>query len=113
MYKWYQVLVQDLDENVDQNLAWLTQRLKIWKCKCDWTELESSKKSAPPHFYINPTFQVIPPFSQKISYQVTQFLEGMNETMKLPNKNDNNKTKIQLLDKTNMLQINFITYKGN
>ena len=33
MYKWYQVLVQDLDENVDENLkdldenlAWLTQK---------------------------------------------------------------------------------------
>ena len=26
MYKWYQVLVQDLDENVDENLALLTQK---------------------------------------------------------------------------------------
>ena len=26
MYKWYQVLVQDLDENMDENLAWLTQK---------------------------------------------------------------------------------------
>ena len=33
MYKWYQVLAQDLDENVDEilkdldeNLAWLTQK---------------------------------------------------------------------------------------
>ena len=26
MYKWYQVLVQDLDENVDEDLSWLTQK---------------------------------------------------------------------------------------
>ena len=26
MYKWYLVLVQDLEENVDENLAWLTQK---------------------------------------------------------------------------------------
>ena len=28
MYKWYQVLVQHLDENVDENLAWLTQKIE-------------------------------------------------------------------------------------
>ena len=28
MYKWYQVLVQHLDKNVDENLAWLTQKTK-------------------------------------------------------------------------------------
>ena len=36
MYKWYQVLIQDLDENVDENLikdldenlAWLTQKIE-------------------------------------------------------------------------------------
>ena len=35
MYKWYQVLVQDLDENVDEdlkdldeNFAWLTQKIE-------------------------------------------------------------------------------------
>ena len=39
MYKWYQVLVHDLDLNVDESLAWLTQKLKIQKCKCHWTEL--------------------------------------------------------------------------
>ena len=55
MYKWYQVLVQDLDENVDENLkdldenlAWLTQKTEDPKSnkgdltppthsKCDWT----------------------------------------------------------------------------
>ena len=26
MYKWYQVLVQDVDENVDENRTWLTQK---------------------------------------------------------------------------------------
>ena len=58
MYKWYQVLVQDLDENVDEdlkdldeNLAWLTQKTEDPKdikgtllsphthSKCVWTEL--------------------------------------------------------------------------
>ena len=61
MYKWYQVLVQDLDENVDENLknldenlAWLIQKTENLKgikgtllppththahSKCDWTEL--------------------------------------------------------------------------
>ena len=85
---------------------------------------------ATPHFYINPDFSGLSPLSRKKfrtpPLQVTQFLEGPTPpspplirrgggglTMKLPNKNDNNKTKIQLLDKTNMLQINFITYKGN
>ena len=88
---------------------------------------------ATPHFYINPDFSGLSPLSRKkfrtSPLQVTQFLEGPTPppppppplkrggggglTMKLPNKNDNNKTKIQLLDKTNMLQINFITYKGN
>ena len=32
-------LVQDLDENVDENLAWLTQKTEIQKRKWDWTEL--------------------------------------------------------------------------
>ena len=39
MYKWYQVLIQDLDENVDENLikdldenlAWLTQKIEDLK----------------------------------------------------------------------------------
>ena len=31
MCKCYQVLVQDLDENVDENLAWLTQKTKDLK----------------------------------------------------------------------------------
>ena len=57
MYKWYQVLVQDLDENMDENLkdldenlAWLTQKTEDPKAikgtlllhthsKCDWTAL--------------------------------------------------------------------------
>ena len=62
MYKWYQVLVQDLDENVDENLkdldenlASLTQKTEDPKgikgtllppsphthkhSKCDWTAL--------------------------------------------------------------------------
>ena len=58
MYKWYQVLVQDLDENVDENLkdldenlAWQTQKTEDLKgikgtllsphtqSKYDWTAL--------------------------------------------------------------------------
>ena len=60
MYKWYQVLVLDLDENMDENLkymdenlAWLTQNTEDPKgikgtllsphtdthSKCNWTEL--------------------------------------------------------------------------
>ena len=39
MYKWYQVLVQDLDYSMDENLAWLTQKTEDQKCKYDWTEL--------------------------------------------------------------------------
>ena len=31
MYKGYQVLVQDLDENLDGNLAWLTQKTEDLK----------------------------------------------------------------------------------
>ena len=31
MYKGYQVLVQDLDENLDENLAWLTQKTEDLK----------------------------------------------------------------------------------
>ena len=44
MHKWYQVLVQDLDVNVDENLVWLTQKT------------EDPKKWQPSHFYINPPF---------------------------------------------------------
>ena len=61
MYKWYQVLVQDLDENVDENLKDLDENLasltQDWRSerykgnltpppqhthkhsKCDWTAL--------------------------------------------------------------------------
>ena len=75
MYKWYQVLVQDLDENVDENLkdldenlAWLTQKTEDPKSnKGNLTppptpptliELNCKviKKVATPHFYINPPF---------------------------------------------------------
>ena len=50
MYKWYQFLVQDLDENVaenlkelDENPAWLTQKTEDpnphTHVKCDWIAL--------------------------------------------------------------------------
>ena len=65
IYKWYQVLVQDLDKTVDENVL----------------NYKVVKKVATPHFYINPPpplFQVYPPFLEKncIPPQVTQFLEG-------------------------------------
>ena len=51
MHKWYQVLVQDFNENMDENLAYLTQKTEdpksnkgvpyfsLTQSKCDWTEL--------------------------------------------------------------------------
>ena len=62
MYKWYQVLVQDLDENVDEN---------VLNCKV-------VKKVATPPFLHQLPFQVYPPFLEKkfIPSQVAQFLEG-------------------------------------
>ena len=75
MYKWYQVLVQDLDENVDENLkdldenlAWLTQKTEDPKGikgtllppphthTVNVIELNYKviKKWQPLHFYINP-----------------------------------------------------------
>ena len=76
MYKWYQALVQDLNENVDESLAWLTQKTE------DVIELNCKvvKKVAPPP----PTFLHKPllstPFLAKnfvpSPSQVTQFLEG-------------------------------------
>ena len=62
MYKWYQVLVQDLDENVDEN---------VLNCKV-------VKKVATPPFLHQLPFQVCPPFLEKkfIPSQVAQFLEG-------------------------------------
>ena len=76
MYKWYQALVQDLNENVDESLAWLTQKTE------DVIELNCKvvKKVAPP----SPTFLHKPllstPFLAKnfvpSPSQVTQFLEG-------------------------------------
>ena len=51
MYNWYQILVQDLKENLDENLAQLTQNTEDPKSnqwipyfphkhnKCDWPEL--------------------------------------------------------------------------
>ena len=62
MYKWYQVLVQDLDENVDEN---------VLNCK-------AVKKVATPPFLHQLPFQVYPPFLEKkfIPSQVAQFLEG-------------------------------------
>ena len=52
MYKWYQVLLQDLGKNMDGNLAWLSQKTEDPKSnkerepyfsprqhKCDWTGL--------------------------------------------------------------------------
>ena len=62
IYKWYQVLVQDLDENVDEN---------VLNCKV-------VKKVATPPFLHQLPFQVYPPFLEKkfIPSQVAQFLEG-------------------------------------
>ena len=51
MYKWYQVLVQDLGENMDENLAQLTQ--KDWRFEnVTATELNCKvvKKGQPSHF---------------------------------------------------------------
>ena len=67
MYKWYQVLVQDLGENMDENLAQLTQ--KDWRFEnVTATELNCKvvKKGQPSHF--NP-----PPPPPR---QVIPFLEG-------------------------------------
>ena len=78
MYKWSQVLVQDLDENVDENFKWEscmanskgwrserykgnltppphTHRVNVIELYCEVT-----KKWQPLHFYINPP---PPPFS--------------------------------------------------
>ena len=62
MYKLYQVLLQDLDENVDEN---------VLNCKV-------VKKVATPPFLHQLPFQVYPPFLEKkfIPSQGAQFLEG-------------------------------------
>ena len=86
MYKWSQVLVQDLDENVDENFKWEScmANSKGWRSerykgnltpppthtqsKCDWTLLWSNKKVATPPFLHQPPpllFQVYPPFLPK------------------------------------------------
>ena len=72
MYKWSQVLVQDLDENVDENFKWEScmANSKGWRSerykgnltpppthtqsKCDWTLLWSNKKVATPPFLHQP-----------------------------------------------------------
>ena len=43
-----------------------------------WLNCKVIKKWQPPHFYINPPFQIYPPFLAKnfVPPQVTQFLEG-------------------------------------
>ena len=70
MHKWYQVLVQDLDVNVDENLVWLTQKT------------EDPKKWQPP-----PISTSTPLSSKKMcTPQVTQFLEGPTPT---PNYEEN------------------------
>ena len=80
MYKWYQVLVQDLDENVDENLAWLTQDWRSKNVNAIELNCKVVKKVATPHLYINPPFSGLSPFSSKKFHtpppQVTQFLEG-------------------------------------
>ena len=86
MYKWYQVLVQDLDEDVDENLkkidenlAWLTQKIEDLKVingnllsphthAVNVIELHCKviKKWKPlPPFLHHPSFQVYPPFLAK------------------------------------------------
>ena len=82
MYKWYQVLAQDLDENVDETLAWLTQKTEDRKSNkgnltfptqtVNVIELNCKvvKKVATLYFYINP------PFYQKISYSPSDSIFG-------------------------------------
>ena len=96
MYKWYQVLAQDLDENVDEilkdldeNLAWLTQKSE------DSKGIKGALRSSHTHTHTvnvielnckviksgNPPFEVYPLFLAKSFVpsphsQVTQFLEG-------------------------------------
>ena len=85
MYKWYQVLVQDLDENVDENLkdldenlTWLTQKTKDPKGiketllsphlhTVNVIELNCKviKKLQPPISTSTPPFLVYPPFLAK------------------------------------------------
>ena len=97
IYKWYQVLLQNLDENVDgnfnkdldENLAWLTQKTEDLKSnKGNLTFLPHTvnvielnckiiKNVAPP-----PPFSGLsPPFLEKNfvppPQQVTQYLEGL------------------------------------
>ena len=80
MYKWYQVLVQDLNENVDENLkdleenlTWLTQKTEDPK-GINGTLLSrhahtvnvielNCKVATPPHFCINPSFSGLFPLA--------------------------------------------------
>ena len=61
MYKWYQVLVQDLDENVDENLKDLDENLAWLAQKTE------DPKGILHHFLHQPPlpFQVYPPFLAK------------------------------------------------
>ena len=76
MYNWYQVSLEDLDENVDENLASLTQKTEDLKINKDNLTLPRTvnvielnckvvKKVATLHFYINSPFSGLSPFSSK------------------------------------------------
>ena len=81
MYKWYQVLVQDLGENVDENLAqlskdWRSANVNAIELNCKVVKkvtTQISTSTPPPFSALSPlsskTFCTPPP-------QVTQFLEG-------------------------------------
>ena len=65
MYKWYQVLVQDLDEKVDENLkdldenlAWLTQKTE------DLKDIKGTLLPPPPSDSILRRLYPPPPFNK-------------------------------------------------
>ena len=67
MYKCYQVLVQDMDDNVDENLAWLTQDWRsenVHAIELNCKVVKKVETPRPPP----PLFRFIPNFWQKISH---------------------------------------------
>ena len=77
---------------MDENLAWLTRKtedpksnkgtLLFPRTQLMWLNCKVIEKWQPPHFYLNPPFSGLSPFSSKkfvplLSPQVTQFLEGL------------------------------------
>ena len=99
MYKWYQVLVQDLDENVDENLAWqirktedlksnkgnlffLRHTLNVIELNCKIVKIVPTLYFYP-YFNPPPPFQVYPPFIAKSFVSplppINSILEGLNK----------------------------------